>query len=103
MPSRFLQVLGTDSTGTGGPDHPVEGLGSLLQGSGADRQQVAEAAGAVASLAPLLGQAPHRTTLNAPNRFHLVRALTRFRARAGGPRVPCKVAGFYTQQQNQTS
>ncbi len=64
--------------------------------------QVAGAAGAAraASWAPRLGQAAHRTTPNAPNRFHLVRALTRFCARAGGPRVPCKDAGIYSQRQN---
>jgi hypothetical protein len=86
--------------------------------------QVAEAAGAEASLAPRLGRAPSPNDSERPEPgpctvgrpdvrrpagrrsrrgFHPVRALTRFRARAGGPRVPCIFAGLYTQRRNQTS
>jgi hypothetical protein len=50
---------------------------------------VAAAAGAESGQALRMDLAPHRTTLHAPNRFHLVRALTRFCTRVGGPRAPC--------------
>ncbi len=72
MPSSLRQVRGTDSTGTSESERPVSGLGSLLPGRAVEPadQQVAGAAGAVASSAPQLGQDPHPTTSNAPNKFN---------------------------------
>jgi hypothetical protein len=64
----------------------VAGLGSLLRGRGAGWPQVAVEAGAEALR---MGQVHRQMTQYAPNRFHLVRARTRFCTRAGGPRVPC--------------
>jgi hypothetical protein len=103
MRSRSRQVQGTVSTGTVELDSPVAGLrvGSLLPGSEAGRP--AGGGSGCGELGAPAGPSSSQNDSERPEQVHLVRALTCFRARAGGPRVPRKVAGVYAQHQNQTS
>ncbi len=90
---RQARRRGTDSKGTGEPGRPVTGLGSLLGALPVPREPDGR------RWRPLLGWRRSRrpvgpgrlrTTPRAPNRFHLVRALTGFPAhRTGGPGDPC--------------
>jgi hypothetical protein len=97
-PRRLRQARGTDSKRTGEPGRPVTGLGSLLRApprAGGPDDSRWLLPGRRRPRCPD-GPGPLRTTPHAPNRFHLVRALTGFPAhRTGGPGDSCDTCTLF--------
>jgi hypothetical protein len=92
------QARGTDSKGTGEPGRPVCRCSepSPAPGGPDGRRWLPPPLGWRRSRR-LDGPSPLRTTPHAPNRFHLIRALTGFPAhQAGGPSDPCNPCSICT-------